>query len=213
MGDFDEVLANKAYGELNQLLSIYHNTEGLENCIHLMQPGNFSMIVVNASKNLSDLCFEIYEMMYEYYYNHMDSDQAYNLRPSNKIHKALYEDLVSHCQSFEMDINHYEIIFSNLISQIESARSKAPSIGGAAIGGVVGSLFGPVGTFIGSLAGSSMSSQISVEEINRLGSQLCNEFARITESTNNSLEFMANRIIGNINKFKEVFSNTIEYRC
>ncbi|WP_224981202.1 hypothetical protein [Geomonas agri] len=199
-----DAVSEAAYSEFNQLVSMYQRTDGLENCIHLMQPNVIIEIVQNASNNLAELGVDVMNSMYEFYYDRLDYQQKMNYQPSLKIQKGLHGSLLEGSDALQREIDHYGVVFNRSLERLQHG-SGANSIGGAALGGVIGSIFGPIGSVLGGLAGGALAGDAANNDLSQVAQQLCVEFGHVVESTNTFLETMANRMLETIRKYNLLF--------
>lgn len=199
-------IRDAAYSDLYHLSDLYERTEDIDNCLPLMQPDNFRQIVLNAAQQLSEICLEVIEEIYEDCAEEFPNAQISNLRPSFRQKADLKKVIVGNMATFEREINHYESCYKSFIERVENYEEQLDNnaYGAGAIGGVVGSvLLGPIGAVIGGMAAGAFIGNSVENEMQEYIQKLCNHFAEVFDKVNDKLQDMAERSFDFIINYNE----------
>ena len=209
INNINKMIQEKAFGELNTLVTIYKRTEVIKDAFRLMNPENLINIINNAANGLGELGIDVVNALYQSNYHYFDEDSKASLMPSLQLQRSFVGSLLVHAESIEMEINNYEIMYYQLLNKISGSGSVGKSVGAAVIGGAIGSLLGPIGTIIGGLAGGAIADESENNEINDFVLSLATEFQHVTLSVNRYLEGMVDVMIANVNKYDDACQSMV----
>lgn len=194
------------YEDIDSLLDIYNKTEGLENCLHLMNPDNLYTVIENAVDKLAEAGMAIMTNIYKDNYNAMPETMKIEFMPTAQMRNSLLNHLLGDRQWIEARINHYGIIYNSACKTFCSGGSDTKTIGGAALGGFIGSVLGPLGAVVGSIVGGAMCEGPTREELDSKSSSLCHEFSVVIDSTVSYLKSVQENMMEVIVKYNSLIN-------
>lgn len=188
-----------AFGDLNHLWQLYQQTDGLENCLPIMEPDNLKSSIRSALDNLSQVCVSLIESIYEEAEKKVaDPKTIRALRPSVRLQGELMQMMSCNIRRIELQISTYEQRFNRFLTTFQDTSDSAENnaYGAGAVGGVVGALIlGPVGALLGGAAGGALSGHAANSNLQSEGTCLCQAFNEIISGTNDFLEEVAKKAI------------------
>lgn len=208
-------IRDAAYSNLNHLANLYRRTEDIGDCLPLMQPDSFRQIVANAVQELSEICLEAIEEIYEDFIQENSSAQTSSLRPSFRMMADLKKAIVGNTATLEREINHYESCYESFIERAGNyeEQSSSSAHNAATMGGVVGGvLFGPIGAILGGMAAGALADGSAEDELQEHIQKLCNHFSDVFDKVNEHLEGMAERSLNLIVTYNEQLEKHVSQR-
>jgi hypothetical protein len=178
-----------AYSDISHLAKLFECADTLSDYLPLMQPDNFRQIVINAEQQLSEICFQCMEEIYEGYISENPSLIVSNLRPSFRMIAEVRNIINANNNVIQREISQYECryqLFINLIQKYEDQLNNT-----AYTGGVVGAaLFGSLGAVLGNIAGGAIAREAAQEQLEERSQKLSTHFVETLQRTNSFLEEM-----------------------
>ena len=194
-----QAIKEAAYSDLNHLAQHYAQTEGLENCIPIMQPDNVRQTIRLALEKISEICVSVMESLYEDKEGEVpDTKTIRKLRPSVRLRDDVVNLMASNIRRIELEISTYESRFQQFLRSYDqhSESSNSQAYGAGTIGGIVGGLLGgPIGALIGGAAAGAWSGHSSGENLQSEGHNLCSAFCKLIESAESYLETVAEKAL------------------